>query len=65
MAVDMSGQSKYRNLWSHYYADTDAIVFVIDSTDRLRLAVAKEELRLMLAEEGGLVYDSYIYVSRS
>lgn len=47
-AFDMSGQSRYRNLWEHYYKDADAIVFVIDSSDRMRFVVAKEELDNML-----------------
>ena len=47
-AIDMSGQGKYRDLWSHYYNDSDALIFVIDSSDRLRCAVAREELELLL-----------------
>jgi ADP-ribosylation factor-like protein 6 len=31
---DMSGQSRYRELWSHYYREVQAIIFVLDSTDR-------------------------------
>ena len=38
---DMSGQSRYRELWEHYYRDVQAIVYVLDSTDRIRMAVAK------------------------
>jgi ADP-ribosylation factor-like protein 6 len=38
---DMSGQSRYRNLWEVYYSDVQAIIFVLDSTDRLRMCVAK------------------------
>ena len=47
---DMSGQSKYRNLWEVVLSanDVGAIVFVIDSTDQLRLVVAKDELDLIL-----------------
>jgi ADP-ribosylation factor-like protein 6 len=45
---DMSGQGRYRTLWEHYYTDCQAIIFVLDSTDRLRLCVAKEELQLLL-----------------
>lgn len=44
----MSGQGRYRSLWEHYYADAQAIIFVIDSTDRIRLCVAKEELAQLL-----------------
>ncbi|XP_061648907.1 ADP-ribosylation factor-like protein 6 isoform X3 [Phyllopteryx taeniolatus] len=45
---DMSGQSRYRNLWEHYYKESHAIVFVIDSNDKLRMVVAKEELDTLL-----------------
>jgi len=47
-AFDMSGQSQYRNLWEHYYGECVAIIFVIDSCDKFRMAVAKEELAQML-----------------
>mmetsp|Transcript_22913 Transcript_22913/g.23563 ORF Transcript_22913/g.23563 Transcript_22913/m.23563 type:complete len:188 (-) Transcript_22913:32-595(-) len=45
---DMSGQGRYRTLWEHYYQDAEAIIFVIDSTDRLRMCVAKAELETLL-----------------
>ncbi|XP_064499749.1 ADP-ribosylation factor-like protein 6 isoform X1 [Pseudopipra pipra] len=45
---DMSGQGKYRDLWEHYYKEGQAIIFVIDSSDKLRMVVAKEELDTLL-----------------
>jgi ADP-ribosylation factor-like protein 6 len=48
---DMSGQGRYRSLWEHYYKEAQAIIFVIDSTDRLRVCVAKEELVTLLGHE--------------
>jgi ADP-ribosylation factor protein 1 len=30
---DIGGQEKIRPLWKHYYQNTDAIIFVVDSTD--------------------------------
>ncbi|XP_030850611.1 ADP-ribosylation factor-like protein 6 [Strongylocentrotus purpuratus] len=45
---DMSGQGRYRNLWEHYYKDAQAIMFVIDSSDKMRVVVAKEELDMLL-----------------
>ncbi|KAG1937768.1 ADP-ribosylation factor [Pimephales promelas] len=45
---DMSGQGRYRNLWEHYYKEGQAIIFVIDSGDKLRMVVAKEELDTLL-----------------
>ena len=41
---DMSGQGRYRNLWEHYYKDVGGIIFCIDSTDAIRMCVAKDEL---------------------
>ncbi|CAM9240287.1 ADP-ribosylation factor-like protein 6 [Lampetra fluviatilis] len=46
---DMSGQGRYRNLWEHYYREAQAVIFVVDSSDRLRMVVAKEELDSLLA----------------
>mmetsp|Transcript_129441 Transcript_129441/g.224762 ORF Transcript_129441/g.224762 Transcript_129441/m.224762 type:complete len:186 (-) Transcript_129441:157-714(-) len=49
-AFDMSGQSRYRNLWEHYYGDVEGIIVVVDSTDKLRFAVVKDELETMLRD---------------
>ncbi len=48
---DMSGQGRYRSLWEHYYTDVQAIIFVLDSTDKFRLCVAAEELNSLLSHE--------------
>ena len=32
---DMSGAGKYRTLWEHYYKDAQAIIFVIDCSDKV------------------------------
>jgi len=47
-AFDMSGQSRYRTLWGNYYRTTNGIIFVIDSSDRARILVAREELQQLL-----------------
>mmetsp|Transcript_11273 Transcript_11273/g.38788 ORF Transcript_11273/g.38788 Transcript_11273/m.38788 type:complete len:119 (-) Transcript_11273:305-661(-) len=44
----MSGQSRYRSLWEHYYSGVEAIIFVVDSSDRIRMCVAKNELEELL-----------------
>lgn len=36
-AFDMSGAGRYRNLWEHHFEACQGIVFVIDSSDRMRL----------------------------
>ena len=45
---DMSGQGRYRSLWEQYYSDVQAIIFVLDSTDKIRLVVAKDEIKILL-----------------
>ncbi|KPA78040.1 putative ADP-ribosylation factor-like putativesmall GTPase [Leptomonas pyrrhocoris] len=47
-AFDMGGAQKFRGLWESYYSNIDGVVFVVDSTDHLRLCVVKDELQLML-----------------
>ena len=43
-AFDMSGQGRYRTLWEQYYRDCQGIIFVIDSSDKIRMVVARDEL---------------------
>ncbi|KAI1729080.1 ADP-ribosylation factor family domain-containing protein [Ditylenchus destructor] len=47
-AYDMSGQARYRNLWETHYKNVHGIIFVVDSSDRLRLAVSRDELWMIL-----------------
>eukprot|EP00520_Triparma_pacifica_P016281 CAMPEP_0118658750 /NCGR_PEP_ID=MMETSP0785-20121206/14738_1 /TAXON_ID=91992 /ORGANISM="Bolidomonas pacifica, Strain CCMP 1866" /LENGTH=175 /DNA_ID=CAMNT_0006551795 /DNA_START=76 /DNA_END=599 /DNA_ORIENTATION=- len=48
---DLGGQTSIRPYWRCYYPNTDAIIFVVDSADSERLAIAKQELAAMLQEE--------------
>ena len=41
---DVGGPDKIRALWRHYFQDTDAIIFVVDSNDRDRITLARQEL---------------------
>jgi ADP-ribosylation factor-like protein 1 len=45
------GQTSIRPYWRCYYANTAAVVFVVDATDHSRLETAAEELAAMLNEE--------------
>jgi len=49
---DMSGQGKYRSLWEKHYASVEAIIFVVDSSDELRFGVARNELEMILENQG-------------
>lgn len=48
---DLGGQTSIRPYWRCYYANTAAVIFVIDSTDIERLGTAADELATMLNEE--------------
>lgn len=50
-AWDVGGRDKIRPLWRHYYANTSALVFVVDSNDRERITEACDELHRMVNEE--------------
>ncbi|KAL0487481.1 ADP-ribosylation factor ARF1 [Acrasis kona] len=47
---DVGGQEKLRLLWRHYYTGTNAVIFVIDSSDKDRIDEARDELHKMLAD---------------
>ena len=38
-------------LWRHYYEGTDAVVFVVDSTDRERMEETRDKLEIILSDE--------------
>ena len=42
---DIGGQDSLRNSWNTYFADSDFVIFVVDSTDRERLPISKMEVR--------------------
>lgn len=47
---DVGGQEKLRPLWRFYFTNTDALIFVVDSQDRERMALAKAELRAIVED---------------
>jgi len=48
---DVGGQTTLRASWAQYFAKTKAVIFVVDSTDRQRLGLAKQELHKLCADE--------------
>src|SRR5699024_7468978 len=48
---DVGGQKSLRAYWKNYYEDTDGLVFVVDSCDKLRLLDCKNQLQQVLGEE--------------
>ena len=47
----MGGQTSIRPYWRCYYANTDAVIYVVDSADRDRVNTSRDELFAMLDEE--------------
>jgi len=48
---DVGGQHKIRTLWHHYFQNTDAMIYVVDSSDRERIEEAREELYRCLKDD--------------
>jgi ADP-ribosylation factor protein 6 len=45
---DVGGQDKIRPLWRHYFTGTQALIFVVDSSDRERIDEARKELHMIV-----------------
>jgi len=48
---DLGGQHTLRLSWDAYFKETDAVILVVDSTDRLRATLVKLELQRLLESE--------------
>ena len=48
---DLGGQDKLRKVWATYYCGAHAVVLVVDSTDRARLGVVRDELAAITSHE--------------
>ena len=48
---DLGGQTSIRPYWRCYYPNTQAIIYVIDSTDSDRLGISRDEFKAILEEE--------------
>ncbi|KAK5584096.1 hypothetical protein RB653_005703 [Dictyostelium firmibasis] len=48
---DVGGQNKIRALWQHYYHGSNAVIFVVDSTDRERIDEVREEIKNLLIQD--------------
>nr|ODN85413.1 ADP-ribosylation factor-like 2 [Cryptococcus depauperatus CBS 7841]ODN89866.1 ADP-ribosylation factor-like 2 [Cryptococcus depauperatus CBS 7855] len=48
---DVGGQRTLRPYWRNYFESTDAVVWVVDSSDRMRMTDCRDELKELLKEE--------------
>jgi GTPase SAR1 family protein len=52
----VGGQKTLRSYWRNYFEKTDALIWVVDATDRLRVEDCREELHGLLQEEVSCKY---------
>jgi GTPase SAR1 family protein len=57
---DLGGQTSIRPYWRCYYSNTDAILYVVDSSDRDRISVSKNELVSMLEVSNHEVFSGFL-----
>lgn len=48
---DVGGQQSIRAYWRNYFESTDGLIWVVDSSDRIRLEMCKQELYQLLQQE--------------
>ncbi|EAX88701.1 small GTP-binding protein, putative [Trichomonas vaginalis G3] len=48
---DLAGQTAFRKGWTTFFNGTDAIIFVVDSSDRVRMTEARNELFRVLEDD--------------
>ena len=48
---DLAGQTAFRSGWTTFFNETNAILFIVDSSDRARLGEARNELFRVLDDE--------------
>ena len=61
---DVGGQDRLRALWHHYYEGADAIIYVVDSSDRDRIDEAAETLASVLSDETLKGADLLVYANK-
>jgi ADP-ribosylation factor-like protein 5B len=48
---DLGGQESLRSSWAVYYVNTQAVIMVVDSTDRSRIHIVRDELVKILTQQ--------------
>ena len=48
---DIGGQKAIREYWKNYFQNTDGLIYVVDSSDDIRLEECKEELLKLMSDD--------------
>ena len=48
---DIGGQKAIRPYWKNYYDNTDALIYVVDSSDEERIKECYDELKSLMEEQ--------------
>ena len=48
---DVGGQKSIRAYWRNYFEQTDGLIWVVDSSDRMRLELCRDELMSLLQQD--------------
>jgi GTPase SAR1 family protein len=62
---DVGGQKTLRSYWRNYFEKTDALIWVVDATDRLRVDDCREELHGLLQEEVSTLLSAALWPTHS
>eukprot|EP01017_Pseudomicrothorax_dubius_P031335 TRINITY_DN3991_c0_g1_i5.p1 TRINITY_DN3991_c0_g1~~TRINITY_DN3991_c0_g1_i5.p1 ORF type:complete len:144 (+),score=13.33 TRINITY_DN3991_c0_g1_i5:147-578(+) len=62
LVFDVAGQVS--SLWSHYYDNVDAVIFVVDSTDKERITKVRSELANLVKTLAGKDYVLMVYFNK-
>ncbi|XP_057967855.1 ADP-ribosylation factor 1 isoform X3 [Malania oleifera] len=57
---DLGGQTSIRPYWRCYFPNTQAIIYVVDSSDTDRLIIAKDEFHAILEDLPGALDDAAV-----
>ena len=60
---DIGGQRSIRSYWRNYFETTDGLIWVVDSTDVLRLEDCRQELSALLVEEVCFMCSNYLILN--
>lgn len=60
---DVGGQKSIRSFWRNYFESTDALVWVVDSADSMRIDDSRHEIERILSQDVG--FARYDFIPRS